>query len=585
MQLGPLWQRLLSGRRRRLPTWHHVDYRLPIANVEGQVGIEPRRADLACWWLVESRVLAASDVKRPRRARYDELALVHTPEYLESLTQPETLARIFAVDPSQIPVDEALRTVRLAVGGTIEAAREALLLRGPTLNLLGGFHHAAPARGGGLCALNDVAVALAVLRRAGFDGRVAILDLDAHPPDGTAECLAHDDKVFIGSLSGSEWGRLPRVDELAVPHAGDDEYLRALDKLLAKMGRAALTFVLAGGDVLAGDKMGQLALTLDGARQRDLKVAAQLRGSPSVWLPAGGYSPQAWKVLAGTALALTRQSRRPVPDRDPLASRFAAIGRGLPDDELREAGELTEEDLIGDLQRGPAARPRLLGYYSAEGIEYALDRYGLFGFLERLGYGEFVVTIDAAVSGGDRVRAWGHAGGVKHLLVECVLERQALAGLNVLYVHWLSLRHPRARFGVVDKSATAKKTARVALPGQDVPGLGLAREVGELLLRIAERLDLDGIAFRPAWYHTAYAARHRLHFVDADRQGRFEAMMRDLASLPLGEATRALAEGRVRYNGVPYAWEAEPMVHLRKDVEPDDKIAEARERAHFTVIS
>src|SRR4051812_28839182 len=167
--------------QRKLPTWYHSDYRLPIGSVEGQVGIEPRRADLACWWLVESGVLAAAEVRRPRRARWDELELVHSPEYLETLFHAETLGRIFAVDPSEIPVDEALRTVRLAVGGTIEAAREALLVRGPTLNLLGGFHHAGRARGGGLCAVNDLAIAIAVVRKAGFEGQICVVDLDAHP--------------------------------------------------------------------------------------------------------------------------------------------------------------------------------------------------------------------------------------------------------------------------------------------------------------------------------------------------------------------------------------------------------------------
>jgi acetoin utilization deacetylase AcuC-like enzyme len=566
---------------RALPTWHHGDYRLPLASAEGQLGLEPRRADLACWWLVESRVLAASELRRPRRARYEELALVHTPDYLESLSQPETLARIFAVDPSEVPVDEALRTVRLAVGGTIEAAREALISHGATLNLLGGFHHAGPARGGGLCALNDVAVAVAVLRKAGFDRRVVVLDLDAHPPDGTAECLRADAKSWIGSLSGVEWAALPGVDERALPEAGDDQYLRALDDLLSAMPRPQLAFVLAGGDVLAGDRLGKLRLTLDGARRRDLAVARRLKGVPSVWLPAGGYSPQAWKVLAGTALALRRGSRRPVPDRDPLSSRFAAIARGLPDDELRDSGELSEEDLSAELTLRPAARHRLLHYYSAEGLEFALYRYGLFDFLERLGYGEFRVAVDAAVSGGDRVRVFGHAGGDEHLLVECVLQRQRLSDHELLYVHWLSLRNPRAHF----------VAGRPPLPGQDAPGLGLAREVGELLVRVADRLGLDGVAFRPSWYHTAYAARHRLRFADGARQGRFEALMRDLGGLPLADATRALAEGRVRLNGVPYTWEADAMVQLRKEEAPDQspdqsmaqKVAAARESSHFTV--
>jgi hypothetical protein len=289
-----------------------------------------------------------------------------------------------------------------------------------------------------------------------------------------------------------------------------------------------------------------------------------------VWLPAGGYSAQAWKLLAGTALALRQRARRPVVDKDPLSARFRAIARGMPAGSLRDTSELSEADLG---LTAPAAH-RLLDYYSVDGIEYALYRYGLIDFLERLGYGDFRVAVDAAVSGGDRVRVWGAAGGVEHLLVESVLERQPFAGGEILYVHWTNLRNPRAHF----------PPSRPPLPGQDVPGLGLAREVAELYVRIAERLHLDGIGFRPAWYHTAYAARHRLRFVDPGRQGRFEALVRDLARYPLSQATHAIAEGRVRRDGVPYTWEADLMVYLRKEMEIDPKVAEARESTHFTVV-
>ena len=116
---------------------------------------------------------------------------MHDAELLESLGRPETLARVFAVDPSDVPVDEVMTTVRLACGGDARRPRARRSApRAPALNLLGGFHHAAPGAAGGFCPVNDVAVAVAALRAEGFTGRVAVLDLDAHPPDGIAACLA-----------------------------------------------------------------------------------------------------------------------------------------------------------------------------------------------------------------------------------------------------------------------------------------------------------------------------------------------------------------------------------------------------------
>jgi hypothetical protein len=161
-------------------------------------------------------------------------------------------------------------------------------------------------------------------------------------------------------------------------------------------------------------------------------------------------------------------------------------------------------------------------------------------------------------------------------LIETVLERREVAGARMLYVHWLALRNPHARFS----------PERPKLPGQHVPGLGLAREMAELLARMAARLELEGLAFRPAAYHLAFGGRETLRFVDPARQGRFEALVAALQALPLSEATRAVAEGRVLLDGAKYEWEADEMVKWLEP-RPDDRAAidAARAAAHFTVAT
>src|SRR5205807_924723 len=217
------------------------------------------------------------------------------------------------------------------------------------------------------------------------------------------------------------------------------EYLAALDALLERMPRGELAFVLAGGDVLAGDPVGLLGLSLEGCRERDLRVADALVRVPSVWLPAGGYTLDAWRVLAGTGLALAR--------------------------------------------------------------------YGILGGLRRMGDGPFRVEVqDEGV--GQSARLLDVPGG--QALIETVFERREVAGAQLLYVHWLALRNPRARFS----------DERPQLPGQDVPGLGLAREMAELLSRMAARLGLEGVAFRPSPYHLAVRGREVMRFVDPARQRR-----------------------------------------------------------------
>jgi acetoin utilization deacetylase AcuC-like enzyme len=559
--------------RRDASVWYSPRYRWPISGYQPATGMDPRRADLVAWYLIDRRIVSEAAFRIPDPASYADISRVHSPDYLETLTEAPTLARIFAASVDELVVDEVLRTVRLACGGTIAAARESLKTRHPAINLLGGFHHAGPTHGGGFCAMNDIAIALAVLRTEGFQGRACVIDLDAHQPDGTAECLRGDPRTWIGSISGSAWSELPGVDEtVQPPGTGDAPYLETLGRLLRRMPRPSLAFVVAGGDVLAGDRLGRLQLTLDGARQRDLLVADALEGTPSVWLPAGGYSDDAWRVLAGSVIALARRTRRPIrQDYDPMRARFSFIATKLGDMDLSEAEDNADIAVALGLRR--AGPRRLLDYYSPGGVEYALFRYGLLDQLSRLGYGAFRIAIDG-VDLGDRLRVYGSAEGKEYLLIETVLERRRMWNEDVLYVHWLNLRHPLAKFD----------GRRPALPGQDVPGLGLAREVGQLLTRICKRLRLAGLVFRPATYHLAYEGRQNLRFHDPARQARFEALVRDLSGMSLADATAAVDQKRVLLNGKPYVWEADEMVHWLRPEDHSEPTPEVRpDEWHFTV--
>jgi hypothetical protein len=193
--------------------------------------------------------------------------------------------------------------------------------------------------------------------------------------------------------------------------------------------------------------------------------------------------------------------------------------------------------------------------------------------VERLGYSHPRVEV-AHTGTGDRLMLLARADGREHLLVDCVVEKRRLAGEDYLFVNWLSLRHPRAHFSEL----------RPQLPGQEVPGLGLGREASELLARMAARLSLAGVAFRPMAFHVAVQSRGRWRFLDARRQGRFEALVRDLRPLPLLEATRAVAGGRVLLHGEPYRWEPDDMVSwVRPAVDDAAQVAAERERCHFTL--
>jgi acetoin utilization deacetylase AcuC-like enzyme len=559
-----------------LPTWYHHTYRLPLPGFEANIGAELRRSDFALWYLHDAELVPPQHVREPERISYRDLERVHAPAWLDRMHSPDAIARVYAATATDASASAVVFSVRLACGGTLAAAREALARRRPTLNLGGGFHHAEPDKGGGYCLLNDIAVAIAVLRHEGFDGQVCVIDLDAHPPDGTAACLKDDPKAWIGSISGADWGALPgNVDETYLPGADDETYLRALDALLRRMPEPQLAFVLAGGDVLAEDHHGGLRLTVEGTRRRDERVEARLRGVGSVWLPAGGYHKESWRVLANTALVLAHSPVPQVPSSyDPLDRRYSWIAGTLHNEDLGGSADIDLADLAADLHLAPR-RPRLLDYYTPEGLEIALDRYGMLDQMRRLGYRDFRVEIEPEGIG-DRARVFGRCGGEEHLLVETVLEKKRIGEETVLYIHWLTLRHPMAPLD----------DDQPGLPGQEVQGLGLSREFSALFARMVERLHFAGVAWTPSHYHMAYGSRHVARFVSPERQGRFEAMLRDLGGIPVAEVTRAVAEGRVRCNGAPYRWEAEDMVAWVEPRPSDEETARREaERCSFAIAA
>lgn len=559
--------------------WYDPAYRLPITSLEHRLQLEPRRADYTLWYLLDTQAISDKQVYQPSPIALRDLARVHKCSYLESLNNPETLANMFAVDTWDIPKEPLLQAIRLACGGTLQGARFALQHQGIAFNLLGGFHHASPHRGGPLCPVHDIAIAIAALRADGFDKKIVVLDFDAHPPDGTEDCLANDPNIWMGSLSGTDWGPLPHTDETVLPSGCNDTlYLQHLSGLLQRMPKPDLAFVIAGGDVLANDHMGGLGLTLRGARERDALVYEALFDVPSVWLPGGGYHKDAWKILAGTGLILSLNSKQPIPvDYLPLAMQYHKISRQFDPSSLDgEESFLTEQD-FSELFGIPSQHHSklFLGYYTPYSIEYSLFRYGILDTIRRLGYDPLTIKIDTA-NEGDRFRLFGQSGEKEHILVELVAEKRHIVGELMLYVHWLNLRNPKASFS----------ENRPKLPGQDTPGLGLALEASELLKLMAQRLHLAGVALQPAWFHIAFALRRQFQFVDPTRQGRFLALIRDLSHISLLEATLAIDQGRVLCNEQPYSWESGIMASWLTPISPEtqEAIDKAQQQTNFRLV-
>src|SRR5258708_2867924 len=224
------------------------------------------------------------------------IALAHDPIYVEQFLEG-TLSHA-AMRRIGMPWSEAMvRRALASVGGTLSAARDALDYGwGGTLS--GGTHHAFRAAGAGFCVFNDVAVATQSLRKDALVRRVAVVDLDVHQGDGTAEIFANDPDVFTLSLHGqSNFPFRKQISSLDIglPDKTEDaEYLHQLELALPKAlaFQPDIIFYQAGVDPLYSDVLGRLSLSFAGLKERDKKVmlAARDLDIPLVLTAGGGYS-------------------------------------------------------------------------------------------------------------------------------------------------------------------------------------------------------------------------------------------------------------------------------------------------------
>ncbi len=169
------------------------------------------------------------------------------------------------------------------MAGTLAAARHALE-HGVAMNLGGGTHHAGRAFARGYCLFNDVVAALGELRAQGLAERALVIDCDVHQGDGTADLLGPDPHAFTVSLHGARnypFQRVPSDLDIDLPSGtGDADYLEALAGALDVALRRCtpdIAFYLAGADPWEGDRLGRLALTKAGLRERDELVLDRLR--------------------------------------------------------------------------------------------------------------------------------------------------------------------------------------------------------------------------------------------------------------------------------------------------------------------
>ncbi|KAL8483492.1 hypothetical protein ACS0TY_026251 [Phlomoides rotata] len=222
-------------------------------------------------------------------ALLSQLLSFHTQEYINELVEADkSEGKIMCAGTFLNPGswDAAL----LAAGTTLSAMKHILdgngkityaLVRPPG-------HHAQPTRADGYCFLNNAGLAVELALTSGVN-RVAVIDIDVHYGNGTAEGFYRSDRVLTISLhmNHGSWGpshpQNGTVDELGegegfgynlnipLPNgSGDRGYAHAMTELVVpaiQKFEPEMMVLVVGQDSSAFDPNGRQCLTMEGYRK------------------------------------------------------------------------------------------------------------------------------------------------------------------------------------------------------------------------------------------------------------------------------------------------------------------------------
>lgn len=337
--------------------------------------LNPIRLSLSCKLIEEEGLLdGKTELVCPSPAREEELALVHTPEYIEAvrLEEPDLAFGLGSDDTPVFPGIFAASS--FMAGGSIDAAKRIAEEDCTAFNLAGGLHHAFPTQAAGFCVFNDIALAICILRRR--FSRILYLDIDAHHGDGVQQIFYQDRDVLTFSMHESGLYLFPGtgfVEEagagqglgysvnIPMPmYSGDREFVSAFEEVVPRLFdwfRPEVVVAQIGVDTHYSDPLTSLNVTLEGyihMVRRIIELAGRYSQGRLLALGGGGYNlavvPAAWSC----ALHLMRDE----PPAEFLPPYFVElflnevgyVPLSYPDAEIRP-GEKTQERIAVELAR------------------------------------------------------------------------------------------------------------------------------------------------------------------------------------------------------------------------------------------
>jgi len=230
--------------------------------------------------LANAQLGTAIQYADPRRASVDELALFHTPEYIDRVSKMSQVGRGFLDDGDTPAYPGIFDTASDVVGATL-AAVDAIMAGESNRAFvpIAGLHHAGRGHAAGFCVFNDCGIAVEHLRQNHGVKRVAYAAIDAHHGDGVFYGFEDDPDLTIADIhedgrflypgtgfaeeTGKGRAKGTKLNIPMPPGAGDSEFDVAWARVVSHIDDAAPEFIIfqCGADSLAGDPITHLRYT------------------------------------------------------------------------------------------------------------------------------------------------------------------------------------------------------------------------------------------------------------------------------------------------------------------------------------
>lgn len=228
--------------------------------------------------LEKSGLQDSIDYGHPRPALVDELALFHTPDYIDKVSRLSAAGKGWLDDGDTPAVPGIYDSASAVVGAVLCAVDE--IMHGNYKRAfipIAGLHHAGRNHAAGFCVFNDCGIAAEYLRKEFGVKRIAYVDIDAHHGDGMFYAFEGDPDLIFADIhedgknlypgtgaaeeTGSGKARGTKLNIPISPGADDTDFRRVWAEVEAYIEAAKPEFILmqCGADSLEGDPITHLS--------------------------------------------------------------------------------------------------------------------------------------------------------------------------------------------------------------------------------------------------------------------------------------------------------------------------------------